>query len=180
MVEKLQTAKACLWNECNFLQQNTIYLRTSSINIHSPPVFPPGISALHHSAYPSVWLSVGPFHPGGPGHLVSEPQALASYLSPCLNHFAAPEENHTVCNLHLAHALRERSITEKKAGTLSRIFYVIQTISCVHTLSFSRNSQILYKSVPRRKKGTVMQNTCNWVTFTMKNKLLEQRQSNTN
>lgn len=76
--------------------KDMIYLSTLRINIHSPPVFLPDISALHHSAYLSVWLSAGPFHPGGLGHLVFEPPAPASYLFPYLNRFAVPEENFTV------------------------------------------------------------------------------------
>lgn len=79
----------------------------SRINVHSPPAFLPGISALHHSAYLLVWLSAGPFHPGGLEHLVSEPPAPASCLSPYLNHFGVPEENSTVCNLYLAVVLQE-------------------------------------------------------------------------
>lgn len=85
----------------------TVLLSMSRINVHSPPVFLPGISAVRRSAYLSAWLSAGPSHPGGPGHLVSEPLTLASYLSPCLNHFAVPEENSTVWNLHLAAVLQE-------------------------------------------------------------------------
>lgn len=105
--------------------KDTILLSMSRINVHSPPVFLPGISALHRSAYLSVWLSAGPFHPGGLGHLASEPLALASYLSPYLNHFVVPEENSTVCNLHLAVILEEWSTTDKQASKIQNIFYVI-------------------------------------------------------
>lgn len=133
------------------------------MNIHLPPVFPLDISVLHHSAYLSVWLSAGPSHPGGLGHLVFEPPAPASYLFPYLNHFAVPEENSTTCNSHLAAVLRKDQSQAKNLAKFS-IFSTSYRLhpalaSSVSAGTWVRHQEINKSLLTRRKKDCDTEHT---------------------